>query len=1151
MGEVPFNLPSISGDVLLSFSKYPPESVGYPHSYLVKVLTSPQVALRAGSVTALTLSHGSSVQRTSPSSNAGTTPELATIPADALTFSNVAGSGSTLRAWCRIDTSGLIYWYLMVVGPGASDGAAKQFAFNTTLTLGVTTGNVLNDDDDEVILRGGEFTFPVQMVVMDRDLPFSVGNTFREFVVGEDVDLKFSMSAPQCYVFERIGCGYGCGFPESDIGGKIISPDGYESGLQAQTYEETDSQTDESYTAGVRIYGKALRPGLYLAHVWSQSRAVSPVSAGISASRTTEFPAGEISELIIISIRERSPLPGDPVLLLPHDINTVPSEYLDVIHADVDIKWAEFIRECDAYTKLPIPRSWDYSSSLWNDSRPGGGSIDTSRDDLTAMLGEFLGGEEYVSDWLNNADSAVYPSGHVHFPGFWYRVHDRYTTQYPTHIYTWYVICRDHLDDDPAETRGVWRLYCASDVAADQMAWHVVAEAPEIGLLNEYVEDNGDLVASRIEVPPKYWGSPSYLCIKGSERFVIKDNGVFAHAGYLEVELPLPEDAAEDAEPEIVTVEVFQQEPVYTLQHDGWRDLDFWPDEFTNADGKLLYKHPTLGWVMVEDIDDEPTAQDAVSPVSITHIGVPYAPAAPPMVVGNNPNAIRRDIMFAGGVGISISNIDQKGPWHGAPMVLLGNMAASGMFNGGIIWPHYPLARMVNFERLRIKITATVKATLLGSPVGVDMNDETDSGWSSYADGTPSRPSTPDNFPNWGHGKQFYSHHSSCSAQGSCFATLELNDVPCWYNGYVLFAEVRDIAASLSGGDQNDDSFDNSIAFKSGSHSVSRSESDNFHYIYPGQDEHIAPGWYRTGGIREDLEEWNDVKTGTLAANRCQMTVWMRGVIGHGREMNLCPAKITGSDRPSEQIVFTGEMGVGATWFFVGNCKYQQVKWDKYDKRQWYGAEWDDGHWDSFPTPDDSPLEDSTVNISYSVSRSWTAGLQVWKLKNAADLDNANILHGEYAGAHKSYRQSGLCSYVLNDGGADEVRDEFYSSGRCECNCGGGNVSGRTVYDDITPGIRTIYPILYYGGNASCLITTDGQSVEYHYPDANTAAPNAADALATYDDYVEMVKSCSADTPIVADWRDDGLPVETHFAGSFGGDHREEDIELTIEIQEN
>ena len=201
MSGLNYNLPTISGDVVLGFSRFPPGTYGYPHNYILTVAAAPQISLRAGNITALTLSHGGSTQRTVPSADAGSTPELSNIPADALSFnvSNDAQQTSTLRVWCRIDLSGRIYWWLMMVGPGSSS-AVKEIAFNASLTLGATTSDVL-DDDDNVILKSGEFTFPIRIAIMEKDLPLSVRDAcFQEYVVGEKVDHLFSMS-PFCIVF--------------------------------------------------------------------------------------------------------------------------------------------------------------------------------------------------------------------------------------------------------------------------------------------------------------------------------------------------------------------------------------------------------------------------------------------------------------------------------------------------------------------------------------------------------------------------------------------------------------------------------------------------------------------------------------------------------------------------------------------------------------------------------------------------------------------------------------------------------------------------------------------------------------------------------------------------------------------------------------
>lgn len=1169
MNEEPYNLPTISSDVLLAFSKYPPESGGYPHSYPVKVLFPPTVTLRAGSITGLSLSHGGSTQHTTPSADAGATPELNDIPADALTFSNVDATGSTLKVWVRIDTSGTIYWFIMDIGPGNS-AAAKQFNFNADLTLGVTTSSVLNDDN-ETILRSGEFTFPIQLVIMDRDLPFAAANVFFEYVVGQEVDQNFSMFAPQCHVFVRKGCGYGCNFPESDIGGKIVSPDGYESGLVAETYREYDSSTDEEYTAGVRIHGTALRPGLYLAHVWSRSEAESPRLTG--GLELTTFLPGETSQIIIISIRDRVQLPGDLMVMVPHDINAVPDTHLDVTFAAIADQWAYYLRDREEYTNLPIPGSWNFSPALWDDRRIGGG-IDTAREDLLSWLAELLTGEDVTADnasaLTSTVNSTVYPTGHVHFPGYWYRTHDSYTTRYPWHSYTWYVICRDHLNDDPAEARGLWRLYCASDSAADVLPWHVVAESAEIGLLNEYVEQNGALVASRIEVPPKFWGSPSNMCVKGAEHYIVKDNGVFAHAGYLEIELPLPEDAEEDAEPEVVTVRVFQQEPVNTVQHEGWRDLNFYPPAFTNASGKLLYDHPELGWVMVPDLATTPTEQHQVAPVPIKYVGVPYAPAAPAMVVGNNQNAIRRDMVMAAYGndpnviylvrGTSVSNIDKTGPWRGSPMALLGNMAASGMFNGGIIWSHYPLTRMVNFERLRVKITATVEIELLGSPAGYNQTDNDVLVIESDAYGNPSNIPSQTAGTHHAYGKFVWRYRYSAKSTGTCAASIRLDDIPCWYNGYMLLVEARGVnVATFSG------SLNTTMGVRVTETGISRD------YVY--DDDEDSPGWKLNHGRRGSLSMIEGAKNGTATADSCSCAVSAMIAVGHGREMNLCPPRVANSDNPADMIVFAGDVGISCTWELSGNGTFQDTLVESYTVQLNDG----DGWYDYPDPPVSTPEEPTTIKLSYTVSRGWATGLQTWKLKNRDPLaqpgGDANIIQCSFDGEYRRYQQSGSYSYKVGDGGEDGYgsTDTHFANGECSISFGDGSVSGRTTAGHETPGNRVLQPKLYYGGTAECRTVVDGIVNNRSYPlnradgdpdpdaevdpdDGYVVDPSdtseAANAKRAYNKYLEAVKNCKEDQPAIADYRSDGDSVRSDFEGTSGGDHRIDDISLTIEIQE-
>ncbi|MBP5530574.1 MAG: hypothetical protein J6Y54_00905, partial [Lentisphaeria bacterium] len=139
-----------------------------------------------------------------------------------------------------------------------------------------------------------------------------------------------------------------------------------------------------------------------------------------------------------------------------------------------------------------------------------------------------------------------------------------------------------------------------------------------------------------------------------------------------------------------------------------------------------------------------------------------------------------------------------------------------------------------------------------------------------------------------------------------------------------------------------------------------------------------------------------------------------------------------------------------------------------------------------------------------------------------------------------------------NEDTLDQRTVSYSSWGNCEFNAGTGGISGRTTYgSSLAPGETMKYPILYYGGNAHCRIITNGRLSEYQYPDDDTLIPTAQGALDAYEDFVKKVMNCSEDAPAVADWRDDGAEVRTEFNGYRSEENREDDIEMTVEIQEN
>ena len=446
-------------------------------------------------------------------------------------------------------------------------------------------------------------------------------------------------------------------------------------------------------------------------------------------------------------------------------------------------------------------------------------------------------------------------------------------------------------------------------------------------------------------------------------------------------------------------------------------------------------------------------------------------------------------------------------------------------------------------------VSAKIKIHLSGGMVGVGDGQGTGVHIETSAAGKGNTPSgVPSVGNSWTYGKRYERDQDSCTAMGKCIATVELEDIPCWYNGYMLFAELRDVAAGMTGG-HGDSGYDNSITFKTGSLNTYRGEGGAFYYMYEGQTPGVEAGWYRTQGFKMSQSMWGNMKSGTLTASGCVAEVWLRGVVGHGREVRLCPSKMTGSDRPSSQIVFAGEMGVSAKWSFAGNCSKQGWKYDSYDEQNWHGHGWESGSgWTVTPQPADDDITTDTVEFSFTAGRSWTTGLQTWQ------IGGVNQLHGHFSGDRKAYRQSG--TYSVEFGGDDSLK-EGRSQGDCEYEGGTGSVSGRTAYDDIDPddSDQVIdYPILYYGGNASCRISTttdDGShNSEYHYPNDETVTPTAADALDAYDEYLEKVMECDVDVPAVADYRSDGEGLSTIFSGGSSEESRSEDIELTITIQE-
>ena len=201
MADVPYNLPSISGHTIVGFSKLWNGALQYEHSYAITTRIMPTVSARAGNITGLQLRYGNDTQTVSGpvADGIAQSDDLAYAPADALVFSNVSDAPvgepqSTMRMWCMLGQSGGVYFHLVVVGPGTSDNAAIHFIYENQVSLKVTTGNVLNNNN-EMILRGNDFTFPIQIYIFGKDLPRAQTPCFYEYEVGESVFERFRMDA--------------------------------------------------------------------------------------------------------------------------------------------------------------------------------------------------------------------------------------------------------------------------------------------------------------------------------------------------------------------------------------------------------------------------------------------------------------------------------------------------------------------------------------------------------------------------------------------------------------------------------------------------------------------------------------------------------------------------------------------------------------------------------------------------------------------------------------------------------------------------------------------------------------------------------------------------------------------------------------------
>lgn len=62
--------------------------------------------------------------------------------------------------------------------------------------------------------------------------------------------------------------------------------------------------------------------------------------------------------------------------------------------------------------------------------------------------------------------------------------------------------------------------------------------------------------------------------------------------------------------------------------------------------------------------------------------------------------------------------------------------------------------------------------------------------------------------------------------------------------------------------------------------------------------------------------------------------------------------------------------------------------------------------------------------------------------------------------------------------------------------------------------------------------------------------PTAAEALDAYEEYLAKVQECDVDAPARPDYPGKGKQTFSEFYGRTSQDDREEDIELTITIQE-
>jgi hypothetical protein len=1116
-GEVPYNLPNLDGNVILLFSAWPRATSIWdpPHEYQPHCWQAPTPTVRAGSITGVSV--------------------VVDGGATSVSVSTRIADGHSILTITPTLNDGRVSWLFNITAVNAQDAGARWVAATGTLTLCVTTSDVYAEDDDEddedapattaaeddeeeevkvktLFLRGGTFKFKIAWHLFPRDLPMTY-HGFLEFKVGEKVDYKWSMSS-QAFSLDPYGASYGTMLSaDAPAHGQVICPGNYDSGLVFETYDLYDGE-GKRYSGGVHLHGTAMRPGVYLLRVFSHSTAIDPASDG-SGSNGGYFPGGDCTEMLIVSIRPATPLPGDLLVLVPYSVATVPDTYCAIVHSTFDV-WAQ------EFAESKEPGSWVYSTDTWDDSRPGGAG--TTDADLLAWLASLLGAEKDELDaWAASRNDREYSTGHLHHPGYWLRFHREPAGSFSYSNY-WYIIVRDKLNDDEEETRGVWRLYFASDVMAEQREWRVLSTSPELGLKNEQ--------------PPRYW-QQGEICIKGAETYLVPDHGVFSYVGDLDVALPLPEDAEEDAEPEVVTVRCYQQQPLHTTQHDGW--TPYYPPRLQYTEGKLLYEHPLYGWVMVPALTTEITAENAKSyavtvPVTIDYAAIPYqVPAAETKfdLVGEPPAGVllpprRRDIALVGDhkIGVSVGNLDREG-WNGqTPLALLGKMAAAGMFAGGVIWPNYPLTRMVHFERLRLRIHASAQLQLLGGNVGlggemgVGGSDEHGKELESSAHGDPS---------SLRYGKSVKKLYYDSSITGSCSASLDADDIPCWYNGYFL---------AFDGGGMPATTF-------SGGASVYYTAVQEFHStersLAEVEDEQ-GNTYRKLNGRGNEDQDWvleGPLVMGSVTAVSCTAAVRMHTTLGHGREVNLCPVVMQGGgDRPREAVVFAGSLGVSFEWKFRGGGKRTEAKYKTYDVRMYEEDENGNGHWRYLPRPEDGPESDAQLEVTYASGSDWDSGLQVWKLPGET---GSNTIRGEYDGVYKRYSQQGSYWYIFDADAIEGGTSSHHSaSGWCTLTGGSGTVSGRSVADgDDSP---KKYPLTHYSGRAECETTFDGATAAQ-----SCDGENAADA---FDAYAEAIENCDADEPAIADYPGSGHYTSTEFTGSFAHDHRIEHAVLEVTLYE-